>query len=259
MPFRSGGPAPYAPPAAVIAVIEAYRNRGLATPFTHDVLLRLGITASLVPRVFKSLVELGLIGKDGEPTQVFEAIRRATTDEYPKRLEELVRDQYAEVFNFADPANDPPERVADAFRAFEPVGQRKRMVTLFLALCEKAGIIPQRTQKSTSANGAQRARPKLPHPNRARPVMGKTTLPEAPRGSRVHLLQGTTRALPSGASEVPPAIAGLIASLPTGRGWTQAKRDQFMRTFEAVLDFSIPIITAAEAQEDEFESTEALE
>jgi len=42
---------------------------------------------------------------------------------------------------------------------------------------------------------------------------------------------------------VPAPLAGLLASLPAdGKGWTAPKRDQFLATFKAVLDFCIPIL-----------------
>jgi hypothetical protein len=52
-------------------------------------------------------------------------------------------------------------------------------------------------------------------------------------------------------SQLPAAISGLLASLPAeGNGWTQPKRDSFMATFGAVLDFCFPIL-AHEPDEDE--------
>jgi len=35
----------------------------------------------------------------------------------------------------------------------------------------------------------------------------------------------------------------LLTSLPTnGAGWSETTRDRFLKTFEAVLDFCIPIV-----------------
>ena len=51
---------------------------------------------------------------------------------------------------------------------------------------------------------------------------------------------------PNGA--VPPALMGLLASIPA-RGWTQEAREKFVTAFGHVLDFSVPIITAAEASD----------
>jgi hypothetical protein len=40
---------------------------------------------------------------------------------------------------------------------------------------------------------------------------------------------------------LPPPIAGLLESLPSD-GWTAADRAKFLKTFESVLDFSIPVV-----------------
>lgn len=156
MPLAPDGPAPYAPVATIMEVIHRYRDRGLQTPFDVDVLTRAGVTESLAPRTLLSLRHLDLVDDQGHPTPLFEGLRRAPSDEFPSRLEEVVRAVYADVFQFADPTMDPPERVADAFRQYNPAGQRGRMVTLFLGLAQEAGIIeeaPQRTRTTRAARG----------------------------------------------------------------------------------------------------------
>jgi Family of unknown function (DUF5343) len=154
MPLAPDGPAPYAPVATIMEVVNRYRDRGLQTPFDADVLTRAGVTESLAPRTLLSLRHLDLIDEQGNPTPLFEGLRRAPSDEFPTRLEEVVRAVYADVFQFADPTVDAPERVADAFRQYVPAGQRSRMVTLFLGLCERAGIIPEAParQRTTRAS-----------------------------------------------------------------------------------------------------------
>ena len=45
---------------------------------------------------------------------------------------------------------------------------------------------------------------------------------------------------------MPAPIEGLLATLPNeGDGWTQDRRDKFVKTFEAVLDFCFPIVSTA--------------
>ena len=53
-------------------------------------------------------------------------------------------------------------------------------------------------------------------------------------------------------------LAGVLTELPTkGKGWTKARRDKWMTTFETVVDFGIPIVDEEEPdEEDETEETD---
>lgn len=208
-----------------MAVINGFRERGLATPFTHDVLVRAGISESLVPRVQKALEGLDLVDKDGNPTPQLIQLRAVKTDEFKETLAEIVRAAYAEVFQFVNPATDDATRIADAFRGYEPAGQRGRMVTLFLGMCEAAGLV--KPDASRSKAPPRNGRKAVPTP--VRPFRGASVGPRA-----------TVRN--DGGGTMPPALMGLLASLPTGGdGWTSAHRDKFVTAFEHVLDFTIPI------------------
>ncbi|MBP6570258.1 MAG: DUF5343 domain-containing protein [Gemmatimonadales bacterium] len=228
--------------------MQGYRDRGLAKPFTPDVLVRAGVTDSLVPRVLNSLEAIGLIDEAGFPTPALDGLRRATTEEFPARLAEIVREAYSEVFAFTDPATDDAVRVADAFRAFTPPGQRGRMVTLFIGLCEAAGIVPVGAKKSVPARSGASPRPKA-----TAAKIPKTGNPGPP--SHHPSFRADKANLRNTAEEViHPAIGGMLASLPgAGTGWTQAQRDKWMRIFEGVLDFAIPIGEATPAQEPSLE------
>lgn len=234
MAVRTGSPAPYGPPAGVMAVINGFRDRGLATPITSDVLVRAGISESLVPRVQKALEGLDLIDKDGNPTPQLIQLRTVKTDEFKDTLAEIVRAAYSEVFQFVNPATDDATRIADAFRGYEPAGQRGRMVTLFLGMCEAAGIIKPETSrlKAPSGNGRKAASATV-RPSRPASV--------SPRAA-VRVDSGGT---------IPPALMGLLASLPSdGAGWTAAQREKFVTAFGHVLDFTVPIISKPANDDD---------
>lgn len=241
MPVRSDSPAPYAPPATVLAVINGFRDRGLATPFTPEVLLRAGVSESLVQRTLKSLEGLDLIDEAGNPTAQLDGLRRAKTDELKARLEEVVRSAYAEVFQFTDPATDDATRVADAFRSYEPIGQRGRMVTLFMGLCEAAGIVSEGTARKSATPTAPRLRATRPN------VLRK---PEP--AYRPPSVGGTARVRTDGGGFIPAAIQGLIASLPPeGQSWTKAQHDKFLTVFGTVLDFVYPVSGTVKGENDD--------
>src|SRR5947207_3293462 len=122
------GPAPYTPAAAVTTVIDGFRDRGLGTPITKDVLIRAGVSETLGNRTLGALKLLELIDDEGRPTEQLETLRQARgADEFKARLQEWLRGVYADVLQYADPSQDTADRIAEAFRGYVPMGQRARM------------------------------------------------------------------------------------------------------------------------------------
>ena len=140
MPLTAGGTAPYAPPSTVTEMLKRFRDRGLQTPITNEVLIRAGVAETLAQRVLQTLKGLEFLDDKGEPTPTFAQLQRAPEAEYRKGLADMLKATYAEVYQFADPAQDGLDRIRDAFRPFNPVGQQERMITLFLGLCEYVGV-----------------------------------------------------------------------------------------------------------------------
>jgi Family of unknown function (DUF5343) len=224
MPVTSNAPAPYAPSGTILEIVRRHRDRGLPKPINAETLQRAGLVSeSLTPRTLQALTNLDLIDDSGAPTAVFEGIRLAPEAEYKKRLEDWLKAAYADVFSFVDPSKDDATLVRDAFRGYQPTGQQDRMLNLFLGLCAAAGLSPEKQKNPVKKSTGNTIKPKV-GPITARP---KPKFQEAP--------QSTT--------DLPPALAGLLASLPkNGMGWTQEKRDKFAITFSAVLDFVFPIV-----------------
>jgi Family of unknown function (DUF5343) len=216
MPVTEDRPAPYAPPSAIIEIVSRYRSRGLMFPISAEVLARIGISESLIPRTLQSLQTLDLFNDAGNPTETLEGIRLAPEAEYKKRLADWLKSAYAGIFVIVDPTKDGSVRIRDAFRGYNPVGQQERMVTLFEGLCAEAGLVPEKPSAKKVAIIRSSSKASVPVRLKAKPKI-------------------------SGA--LPPAIAGLLESLPASSdGWTDADRAKFLKTFESVLDFSIPII-----------------
>ncbi|MBZ0215153.1 MAG: DUF5343 domain-containing protein [Fimbriimonadaceae bacterium] len=228
--------APYAPTRTMTDIIERHRDRGLPRPVNADTLQRAGlVTESLTARTLQALVTLDLIDESGTPTSVFEGIRLAPEAEYKKRMEDWLKAAYADVFAFVDPSKDDTIRIRDAFRGYQPTSQQDRMVNLFLGLCSAAGILPEKPQSGTPNNKATPPKQRVVAP--AKPKQ-KTSSASGNMGSHA-------------ATELPPALSGLLASLPkNGTGWTKAKRDSFTAAFGTVLDFVYPIVETDEDEDD---------
>jgi Family of unknown function (DUF5343) len=228
MPVTQNKPAPYAPPKAILEVMDRFRNRGMQSPVNSDVLARAGVSDSLIPRTLQSLQTLDLIDDEGKPTDTFEGLRMAPEGEYKARLGEWLKGAYAEVFSFVDPAQDDEIRVRDAFRSYQPIGMQPRMVTLFLGLCNAAGLV---AEKGTATARAPSTTPK-------RNPLKRTAPKPTPQIT---------------SSTLPAPITGLLSQLPRqGEGWSKKRREQFLHTFSAVLDFCFPV-TATEAHKEEQE------
>lgn len=233
-------PAPYAPPSAIMEVVNRFR-RGLPAPITTEVLGRAGISDSLIPRTLQALQTLDLVSDDGAATMILEGLRRAPEPEFQKRLAEWLNTTYADVLSFIDPATADEGAIRDAFRAYNPVGQQPRMVTLFIGLYTAAGV---RTAEKAATPRAPSVRARA-----TGIASGAGKAVARARTSTAHAAATKNNA----SAEMPSALAGLMASLPKdGDGWTQADHDKFMRTFSAVLEFCYPIVTqdALDAEAD---------
>lgn len=236
MPVTVDQPTPYAPASAILDLIDRHRNKGLPAVVDADVLLRAGVPDSLVPRTLQALKTLDLLDGDGRPSEVFEGIRLAPTGEYQRRLAEWLNAAYADALSFVDPATDDEVAIRDAFRKYVPTGQQPRMVSLFMGLFTAAGVMPQRAKaappkRSAQVNGSVKPRPGLTNSQRAaiRALGGQREPQQEMRA-------------PASTGALPPAIAGLLATLPPDGGyWTKERRDGFMATLGAVIDYTFMI------------------
>lgn len=188
MPVTSDKPAPYAPANSILEIIQRNRDRGLPAPLSPEVLGRVGIPESLIPRVTQSLQALDLIDEQAIPTKTLEGLRLAPEAEYQQRMSEWLKSAYADVFAIVDPAVDGETKVRDAFRNYSPVGQQPRMVSLFLNLLAAAGMVAEKqaAQAREAARKVPRTAPRIPARLRRSlevagvPATGSPTPPHSP-------------------------------------------------------------------------------
>lgn len=240
MPVTAEQPAPYAPASGILDLIKRHRDKGLPSPVNADVLQRAGISESLISRTLQALTALDLVDDDGKPTAVLEGIRLAPESEYKQRLADWLTEAYADALQYIDPATADETEIRDAFRSYKPVGMQPRMVTLFMGLFSAAGVRPERERQRQAPNRTAKAPPPRQKPSNPKPSSARQD-------------QNSLKT-PNG--DLPPALAGLLTSLPlSGEGWTKDQRDRFRTTFDALLDFYFPVTKRAkqEAFQDEEE------
>jgi hypothetical protein len=226
MAVTADKPAPYAAAKTILEIVSRYRDRGLVFPVNADVLLRAGVPESLVPRTLQALVTLDLFNDAGNPTPTLEGIRLAPEAEYKKHLEGWLKSAYFDVFQFADPTTDDESRIRDAFRSYQPQGQQARMVSLFQGLCAAAELVPE--------NGKSAASPR-PAGRRQRAAL----TPSSARSLQASVIKAQSK----NSTDLPPALSGLLQSLPSnGNGWTKEKRERFLSAFATVVDLYFPVV-----------------
>lgn len=217
------GSAPYAPATTVMRVITRNRERGLPSPVNIRALETVGVPSGNASATLRAIRFFRLIDDEGHQTELFERLRRATTDEYLGVLAEIVREAYHDVLTIVDPSQDDLTAVNDAFRHYEPGAQRPRMVALFLGMCREAGIGPE-------------VRHRQPRPQ-ASPRQSARTTRQQPRPdtSQAPIAQQTDEERQEPADGTPDyrLLNVVLQQLPRNGKWTSERRDKWLQAVAA--------------------------
>jgi hypothetical protein len=229
---------PYGAVPNILEVLRRIRTRNLPERIDRDFLLAAGIPAATTYRSAFALEFLGLVDADEVPTEAARQIAISTDEEYQTILLDLLHRAYRDVFAVYDPAKDPPERIAQAFRRYNPASARDRMLNFFLGMCREAGIpvldTPRPRPSAANANPkpSNMTRPK-PKAATEQPIAQPPLPPLTP-----HV---------DDRSEFPPALELLIRILPQpGSPMTAEQRKHWITMAEAALGLIYPL-TAARA------------
>lgn len=240
---------PYAPASGVLAVIKRYRDRGnLPQPLTTKALQQVGVSEGNAPRTLQALKIIGLVDDDGYLTDEFKRVHQATTSEYPSTLGEIVRNAYHPIFAIVDLSQDDYTVVSDAFRYYEPSGQRQRMVKLFLSLSDEAGLIPEENREALQVSAQQNTRRQTPARSSSKQTR-RTQQPRSAQSSRpsAQRSEGATAPQKPGfeaEKEVPdyPAIDVLMRQLPKDGKWTNKRRRLWIQAMVSAVEFSVDVV-----------------
>jgi hypothetical protein len=216
--------APYAPAGAVISVIKQFREKGLSEPITQNLLEQIGVPSTMVGPTMRALLYLQLIDESGNFTRAFDRLRRASSEEYPKILAEIVRKAYLPIFTIVDPTNDSDIAIADAFRRYDPANQRQKMVRLFIGLCKEAQVVERQTR---SLKISVRTR-KEDSATQSSPL----------KQSTIENKDNTT-ASAQGEMKDYRLISAIIQHLPTSGYWTPEQRKRWLDALSAAVDLII--------------------
>jgi len=222
---------PYAPASNVVSVLHRLQSRNLPDRIDVEYLRDAGIPEGTLTRTLFAMRFLGLLTEAGEPSSSLRAIHTATEEEYRTILAGLIRQAYSEVFNVVDPSEDTQERILNVFRRYSPASQRVRMVIFFLGMCQEAGISTLDTPRQRAMTGGAAARPAA----RRTPGPARERNQQQGRGQA----GGDTRR--NDQAQIPPALEGLIRSLPSaGSPLSAARRKQWLQMATATLAFIYP-------------------
>lgn len=219
---------PYAPAKPVLEIVRRIRERSLPEVLSRKDLQRLGAAEGNSDRIQKALQFLDLIDQSGRRTPTFDRVGKASTTEYQSVLAEIVRGAYARILTIVDPRVDTDIAINDAFRHYEPSGQRPQMVGLFMALCREAGLADVATTPRRQTGRKD------------------TSVPALSRGATQPKSRVVERAEESGSSDEPSGsdyrlLSALIQQLPRDGKWTQGRRDRWLQAFTANIDLLVEV------------------
>jgi len=196
--------APYAPPENVLRVIERIRKAGLPPKLNAEYLSQLGLNEAIIPRVLRSLDFLGL-SDGGKTTDLAQSVAITGETEWPSVFQGMLRLAYDFVFRVIDPETASRKAVDDAFRPRIPSGQRNRMVTLFLGLCQAAGFAVMEPVYQRPGHG----QPKRDKVGTAKLIKRKQGVPQ-----NTHNIVTIERPALPPSGRLHPALAGIVSTIP---------------------------------------------
>jgi hypothetical protein len=203
---------PYPPGNKTVAVVQRIHAGTAPTSLTEKALVSLGVAPGNANRLQRGLRFLGLIDEEFQQTELAITLRKATSEEYKPLLAQIIKAAYEPIFVAYDPATATGLDLDNAFKPYDPAGQRANMISCFMSLCREADLAPEAAQPRRGRPSKATA-PKRPasNPNGRQqpPAIVKPIVPQSTRGT------SKTIPLRSGSGEVTLIVTVDLMELDT--------------------------------------------
>jgi hypothetical protein len=231
---------PYSPGNRTVDVVNRIHEGKTPQVLTLKALQSLGVPEGNAARVQKTLRFLGLITPEHQLDDAAVRLRKATSDEYEETLAELIRASYQPIFVSYDPATATDTDLNNAFKPYDPAGQRQNMIGLFMALCREAGLASQ------SSEVRKRGRPSVASTVRRSRESQKGEAKDTNDTQAAPVTQSVVTQTAKIADGVlfHPAIDALLREgrkVAESDEWTIDARDRIVSGFQTLLDLFLPV------------------
>jgi len=229
---------PYSPGNRTVDVVSRIHEGKTPQVLTLKALQSLGVPEGNAARVQKTLRFLGLITPEHQLDGAAVRLRKATSDEYQGTLAELIRAAYQPIFESYDPATATDTDLNNAFKPYDPAGQRQNMIGLFMPLCREAGLAPQ------SPDVRKRGRPSVATTVRRSRESQKGEPKEQKAAPPVAGIQPAIQTAKFDGVLFHPAIDAMLREarkVAESDEWTIEARDRIVSGFQTLLDLFMPV------------------
>lgn len=227
---------PYFAFKTLLNQLDYMKERGVPARIDRSFLI--GMSGAGQAQYITGLRSLGLIDASGKVSSQLTEMVNGSISERKRLLRETLEARYAAAIELGR-TNATTGQLVELFRSeYGASGDTARKaIAFFLNAAKYVGDIPLSPMFQTpkvSSSGTRRKKSRDDDANSG-PGDSENNPPPSPPAMDVH-----------------PALAGVLSELPRqGGGWTIERREAFMTTFQAVVNFTIPIVGDDEYADDE--------
>jgi hypothetical protein len=239
-------PAVAAPPYfAFRTLLNTLEDMKTGVPNRIDRSFLVGMSGAGQTQFITGLKSLGLIDAAGNVSERLRQMAQGSPTDRKRILSEVLKERYPEAVKLGE-TNATTAQLLEVFRDLGATGDTARKgIAFYLQAAKYAGDIPLsryfQTPKISSGAGSSRKRRKAS--DSAKPI------------EEIEQDNGGGGGTPF--PEFHPVLSGVLGEFPAyPAGWTKARRDEVVKMFELAVDFTIPIQSEEEIEEEERDAEE---